>query len=345
MRLRMYVLRRLLFLIPVLLGLTMLTFVLSNVVTDPVSAYITERTPQSQIAQIRKAHHFDDPIPVQYVFYLRSLLAGDWGLSKSMSNEPVLSVIARLFPATIELAVVAVIFEVTIGLPVGIISAVKKDKAPDHASRLLALSGASFPLFWFGLLMQYLFFYDLKRAGFPFLPSTGRIDDFVLFAHPLQTITGFVLFDSLVTLNIPVFFDAVSHIIMPAIVLGLEGLGIVIRVTRSSMLEVLRQDFITLARAKGLSERVVVYKHALKNALTPVITIVGVIFGYTLSGAPIVESIFSWPGMGRWAALAILSLDQASIMAFVIVSGIVYLIVNLVVDILYSVFDPRIRYG
>jgi peptide/nickel transport system permease protein len=139
--------------------------------------------------------------------------------------------------------------------------------------------------------------------------------------------------------------DAISHIIMPAIVLGLEGLGIVIRITRSSMLEVLRQDFITLARAKGLSERIVIYRHALKNALTPVITIVGVIFGYTLSGAPIVESIFSWPGMGRWAALAILSLDQASIMAFVIVSGVVYLVANLTVDALYSVFDPRIRYG
>jgi peptide/nickel transport system permease protein len=341
----MYVLRRLLFLIPVLLGLTMLTFILSNVVTDPVSAYITERTPQSQILQIRKAHHFDDPIPIQYLYYLRSLLSGDWGLSKSMSMEPVSSVIARLFPATMELAVAAVIFEVAIGLPIGIISAVKKDKWPDHTSRLLALSGTSFPIFWLGLIMQYLFFYDLKLAGLPFLPSQGRVDEFVLLQHPLHSITGLMLFDSLVTFNIPVFLSALSHIILPAIVLGFDGLGIVIRITRSSMLEVLRQDYITLARAKGLSERIVIYKHALKNALTPIITIVGVIFGFTLSGAAIVETIFSWPGMGRWAALAILSLDQASIMAFVIVSGLIYLLVNLVVDVMYSLFDPRIRYG
>jgi len=332
-------------LIPVLMGLSIITFTLSNVVTDPVSAWTTDRTPPAVLEQIRKAHHFDQPIYIQYFYYLVDLFHGDWGLSRSQSDEPVMSVIQRTFPATIELAIVATTIQITVGLPLGIISAVKKDRPLDHGSRLLALSGTSFPLFWLALLMQYVFFYSFKLSGLPYLPSTGRVDEFILLAHPLTRITGFVLIDSLITWNLPIFADALAHIAMPALVDGFTGLGLITRITRSSMLEVMRQDYITLARAKGLPERIVIYKHALKNAIVPTITIVGTSFGFILAGAPLTETVFSWPGMGKWAAFAIVSLDRASIMGFVLITGFIYVIVNLIVDVLYSVVDPRVRYG
>ena len=276
---------------------------------------------------------------------MNDLFHGDWGLSHSQADEPVLSVIRRTFPATFELAIFATLIQVIAGLPLGIFSAVKKDKPLDHASRLLALSGASFPIFWLALLMQFAFFYQLKLHGLPYLPSTGQVDAFVLLDHPVKTITGFLILDSLLEWNIPVLKDALLHIIMPGFCLAFTGLGLITRITRSSMLEVMKQDYVTLARAKGLPERVVIYKHALKNAITPSITIIGTSFGFTLAGAPLTETIFSWPGMGKWAAFAIVSLDRASIMAFALVTGVIFVLVNLIVDVLYSVVDPRIRYG
>jgi ABC-type dipeptide/oligopeptide/nickel transport system permease component len=338
-------LRRILLLVPVLLGLTLLTFTLSYVVTDPTSAWTTDRTPPSVVEQIRKAHHFDQPIVIQYYYYLSDLFHGDWGLSHSQSDEPVLNVIGRTFPATVELATVATVIQIVVGVPLGIVSAVKKDKPLDHASRLLALSGASFPVFWLALMMQFVFFYSLKLSGLPYLPSTGRLDDFVLLAHPLKTVTGFSILDSILTGNLPVLEDALTHIVMPAFVLGFTGLGLTTRITRSSMLETMRQDYIILARAKGLPERIVIYKHALKNAINPTITIIGTSFGFTLGGAPLTETVFSWPGMGKWAAYAIVSLDRASIMGFVLITGFIFVVVNLIVDVLYSVVDPRVRYG
>ncbi|MGA2785528.1 MAG: ABC transporter permease [Candidatus Bathyarchaeia archaeon] len=345
MRISGYVARRLLLLFPVMLGISVITFALSNIATDPIGAYITDRTPVSVIAEIRKAYHFDDPLPIQYFYYLTSLVRGDWGLSRSMSNEPVTGVIRRLFPASIELAVVAVLFQIVVGIPLGVISATRKDKALDHGSRLLAISGTAIPVFWLGLLMQYFLFYQMKLGGLPYLPSAGRVNEFVLLAHPLKTITGFVLIDSILTSNFPVFLDALAHIAMPAFVLGFAGLGLITRITRSSMLEVLRQDYITLARAKGLPERIVIYKHALRNAINPTITVMGIVFGNTLSGAPLVETVFSWPGLGRWAALAITGDDLPAIMGFVIVAGFIFVLVNLIVDILYSIADPRVRLG
>jgi peptide/nickel transport system permease protein len=323
----------------------MITFTLSNVVTDPTSAWTTDRTPPSVVEQIRKAHHFDSPLVIQYYYYLSDLFHGDWGLSHSQSDEPVLNVIKRTFPASVELATFATVLQIVIGLPLGIFSAVKKDKPVDHGSRLLALSGASFPVFWLALMMQFVFFYTLKLHGLPYLPSTGQVDDFVLLNYPLRRVTGFVILDSLLTWNIPIFKDALVHIIMPAICDGLTGLGLITRITRSSMLEVMRQDYVTLARAKGLPERVVIYKHALKNAINPTITIIGTSFGFILGGAPLTETVFSWPGMGKWAAFAIVSLDRASIMGFVLITGVIFVLVNLVVDVLYSVVDPRVRVG
>jgi ABC-type dipeptide/oligopeptide/nickel transport system permease component len=262
-----------------------------------------------------------------------------------MSGQPVVNVIAQLFPATAELALVATFLQIIIGVPLGILSAVRKDKIADHLTRIIALTGVSIPVFWLGLLMQYTFSYSFNLAGLPTLPSTGQVDQFVLAAHPIHTLTGMLLPDSILNLNWPVFSSAVVHIIMPAITLAFTGIGLITRITRSSMLEVLKQDYITLAKSKGLPQRVVIYRHALRNAIIPTLTITGISVGYTLAGAPLTETVFAWPGIGRWAAFAITSNDYAGIMGFVIITGIVFVMVNLIVDISYSLFDPRIRVG
>ena len=340
-----YVARRLILVIPVLLGLTLITFTITHVFTDPVSAYVSGKTTPAQLAQIRAAYGLNQPLPVQYYYYLVHLLAGDWGVSRSQAGLPVLTVISDLFPATAELSIVAILIQITVGIPLGIVSAVRKDKWVDHVTRFFALSGVSMPVFWLGFLMQLLFAYQFKLWGLPALPTTGRVDQLVLQAYPLQQITGLYLVDSLVTLNIPVFVSALESIILPALTLAFTGIGLVTRITRSSMLEVLRQDYIVLARAKGLPQRVVIYKHALKNAIIPTLTIIGISVGYTLAGAPLVETVFSWPGVGRWAALAIVSDDVAGIMGFTILVGLIFVFTNLIVDVMYAYLNPRVRLG
>jgi len=345
MRMRDYIIRRLLLLIPVLLGVTLIAFTLSHVIGDPVAAYVTEKTPDWQVQQIRRAHHLDQPIYVQYFYYLADLLRGDWGLSRAANDRPVIDVIGEFFPATLELTIVAIAFSLALGIPFGIISAVRKDKPIDHGTRVFALTGVSMPIFWLGLLLQYIFFYEFKVAGLPWLPSGSRADEFVILEHPLQRVTGLYLVDSLLTGNTWVFFDSLTHLIMPGFCLSYVTLALIMRMMRSSMLEVLRQDYITLARSKGLSERVVIYKHALKNAMIPTVTVTGIAFGGLLAGAVLTETVFSWPGVGRWSTSAILRTDFAAIMGFTILVAVVYVTVNLVVDVLYAALDPRIRYG
>lgn len=345
MRMRDYITRRLLLLIPVLLGVTLIAFTLSHVVGDPVAAYVTEKTPDWQVQQIRRAHHLDQPIYVQYFYYLADLLQGNWGLSRAANDRPVIEVIGEFFPATLELTIVAIAFSLALGIPFGIISAVRRDKPIDHGTRVFALTGVSMPIFWLGLLLQYIFFYEFKVAGLPWLPSGSRVNEFVILEHPLQRITGLYLVDSLLTGNTWVFFDSLTHLIMPGFCLSYVTLALIMRMMRSSMLEVLRQDYITLARSKGLSERAVIYKHALKNAMIPTVTVTGIAFGGLLAGAVLTETVFSWPGVGRWSTSAILRTDFAAIMGFTILVAVVYVTVNLVVDVLYAALDPRIRYG
>jgi len=344
-KLRYYITRRFLLLIPVLLGLTVFTFTITHIFTNPVSAYTTDKTNPQQLQQIIHGYGFDQPIPVQYYYYLVNLLSGNWGFSRSMASEPVLTVIRTLFPATAELAIVSIVIQIAIGIPLGILSAVRKDTWTDHITRILAMIGVSMPVFWLGLLLQYLFSFQFHVWGLPYLPTTGRVDSFVLSAHPLHQITGLYLLDSLLTLNFPVFTSSLSSIILPAIALAFTGLGLISRIMRSSMLEVLRQDYITLAKSKGLPQRIVVYRHALKNAIIPTLTIIGISVGYTLAGAPLVEVVFSWPGVGRWAAAAIQSLDINGIMGFTILIGIVFVLTNLAVDVAYAFMNPRIRFG
>lgn len=348
MKLRHYVIRRLLLMIPVLIGVSMMTFTLSHVIGDPVAAYISSqdvKLSEQQIEKIVKAHHLDEPLYMQYFYYISDLLRGDWGISRTDSDRPVVESIQRYFPATAELAMVSMIFALALGIPIGIISAVRKDKPVDHATRVFSLVGVSMPVFWLALLLQYFFYYQMKIHSLPSLPSSGRVDQFVWMDHPLRIITGLYTVDSLITGNFAIFLDALVHLILPGFALSYVFMAVFVRMMRSSMLEVMRQDYITLARSKGLSERVVIYRHALRNAMIPTITVAGLAFGGLLAGAVLTETVFAYPGIGRWSVSAIVRDDIASIMGFMLIIAVVYMLANLVVDLLYAWIDPRIRLG
>lgn len=338
MRLIDYIIRRIFLIIPVLIGVSLITFTLSHVIPgDPARLYAGEQAKPEQVEQVRKNLRLDKPTHIQYYYYMKGLIHGDLGNSISEGGRPVSEAIKGYFPATFELTLISMFLCLIMGIPLGVLSATKKDKTTDHITRVIALSGVSMPIFWLGLLLQLLFFYKMG-----WLPATGRIGDFVT---PPKHITGLYIIDSILTRNRIAFVSSVKHILMPAFCLSYHSMGIILRMTRSSMLEVSRQDYIRTARAKGLSERSVVYKHTLRNALIPTTTVAGLAFGGLLGGAVLTETIFAWPGMGRYAVTAIMSLDYPAIMGFALLMAVIYTLANLIVDILYAVLDPRIRYG
>ncbi|MFW9928129.1 MAG: ABC transporter permease [Candidatus Thorarchaeota archaeon] len=354
------IIRRLFLLIPVLIGATLITFTLSHVFQDPVYSYVTparaELIPQAQLEQIRIAHHLNEPLLDQYFFYIAGLLTGDWGISTvAGTSTPVLTAISLKFPATFELTLVAVIIAVLGGIPLGIISAVRKDTKVDHASRILALSGVSVPVFWLGLMLQFFFAsnnflnifplncrLDLCR-GWP--GPSNLVNTNILGFHLVIPRTGVYFIDSILTFQPLLLLETLYHLILPAFALSWISMALISRMTRTSMLEALKQDYIILARSKGLSERIIIYKHALRNAMIPTVTIIGLTFAGLLTGAVLTESIFTWPGLGQWVTQAVLFSDSASIQGFVILAGLIYVILNLAVDILYTVLDPRISLG
>ena len=343
MRLRDFILRRVLLAIPVVFGVLTITWFLAYVVGDPVAIYINENTPASAIPAIRAAHGFDEPLHVQYFLYLSALFQGDWGISASTSFRPVLEVIANKFPATIELSIVAMIFAILLGIPLGIISATRKDQKIDHFTRIFSLAGVSMPIFWFALMLKYVFFYQFTIMGLPHLPGGERYT--LVNFRSFDYITGFLLVDSLLVGNIRLFVDGFLHLVMPGFCLGYLTLAIITRMMRSSMLEILREDYITLARSKGLTERIVIYRHALRNALIPTVTVIGLAFGGLITGAVLTETIFNWPGLGRWAVRAIFFSDIAAITGFTLLVALIFVSANLIVDLVYGVLDPRIRFG
>jgi ABC-type dipeptide/oligopeptide/nickel transport system permease component len=338
-----YIVRRMFLLIFVLLGVTLITFFLSQVLLDPVSLYVTERTTADQIQAIIVHYHLNDPWPIRYAVYVWNLIQGDWGYSLSMT-QPVLQSLAARFPATMELAITAIIWTLAAGIPLGIISALKNNKTPDHVSRVVALTGVSTPVFWLGLICQIVFFYYFQLWGLPNLPSNGRFDSTLILAHPVTQITGLMVVDTIITGNFIMTEDVLAHLILPAFCLGFISLGYITRIMRGSMLEVLRQDYIILARSKGLTERVVIYRHALKNAMIPTVTVAGLAIAGLLGGAPLTETVFAWPGMGRLAVNAINRNDAPLIMGFTLIAALVLVFANLIVDILYAYLDPRIKY-
>ncbi|MBO3763035.1 MAG: ABC transporter permease [Thermoproteota archaeon] len=343
MKLYEYVIRRLFMLVPVVLGVTIMTFYLSRVVLDPLAAYVTEKTPAYLIPVIRHQLGLDQPFYVQYLYYLRDLITLNWGWSRA-GHMSVADAIATFFPATVELTTVSIIITLLVGIPLGIISALRNNKIEDHASRVFSLIGISMPVFWLGLSLQYLFTYWTRVQGWFALPSTGRYDPILFASHPVQRITGLLILDSLIQGNFVMAVDAFSHIILPAITLAFLNIGVVTRLTRSSMLEVLRQDYITFAKSYGLPQRIVIYKYALRNAMIPVVTSTGLMIGGLLGGAIMTESIFAFPGMGWLSYRAIIFNDSNTIMAYVVLSAFVFVLVNLLVDLIYAWLDPRIKY-
>lgn len=332
-----YVLRRIAFLVLVLFIVTAITFSLAYLVPgDPARLVAGDKASQEQVARVRLELGLDRPVPVQYYLYLGRLLRGDLGRSLH-SNRPVLEDVRDFFSATFELTTLAMLLALAIGVPLGVISAVRRGSAVDHASRLFSLSGVSIPVFWLGLLLQLAFGMTLG------LPIGGRVGSRVLMDAPLITRTGLYLVDSLLSGNWPVLASACQHILLPAVTLALPTLVLVTRMARSSLLEVLVQDYVRTHRACGLPERVVVYKYALKNAMLATLTIVGLGYGYMLGGSFLVETVFAWPGLGRYAVSSIINSDYPAIMGVTLLITVAYGLVNLAVDLSYAWIDPRVK--
>jgi peptide/nickel transport system permease protein len=332
-----YIARRLLSLLPVLLGITLLVFLFLHLIPgDPALVMVGERATPQQVEALRERLGLNEPLPVQYLKFLGGLLRLNLGNS-IISGIPVAQEIRNRWPASFELAVASMLFAVIIGVPAGIIAAVRKDKWVDNAAMSVSLIGVSMPVYWLGLLLIYLFAVFLG-----WLPPSGRIGVDQGFAF--QPITGFFVLDAILRLNFVALGDVLAHLVLPAIALGTIPLAIIARITRSAMLEVLSQDYIRTARAKGLVERWVILKHALKNALLPVITIIGLQFGTLLSGAILTETIFSWPGIGSWIYQGILARDYPVVQGGVVFVSVTFVLVNLLVDLSYAFFDPRIQY-
>jgi len=331
-----YIMRRLLLLFPVVLAMTLITFVISHAVPgDPARLAAGIDASAEQVERVRHELGLDRSLPEQYFIYLRNLLTGDLGMSIH-TRRPVADDIARFFPATFELTIVAMLLALTLGITLGIVSALKRGSWVDSLARLTAILNVSMPVFWSGLLLQLVFYRILG-----WLPAGGRLDWAVI---PPQSITGLYLLDSLLTGNMEAFTDTLRHIILPALALAPSTLAVITRMTRSSMLDVMRQDYIRTAHAKGLPSRVVTTKHAMRNAAIPILTAAGLQFGSLLGGAFLTETIFFWPGLGQYAVQSITTLDFSAIMGVAVLTSVVFVLVNLLTDVLYVFIDPRIKY-
>jgi peptide/nickel transport system permease protein len=331
-----YITRRALLSLVVILGVIVIAFVVSRVmVPNPIEAWAGPRASAATKAALAARFHLQDPIYVQFYYYLIDLLQGNWGTSPS-SGQPVLSSILLYLPATVELTIAALLIIIVVGIPLGVVAATHRNKLPDHLARFVALSGVASPPFLAALLIQFVFFYYLRI----FPDSGGRISVYVQ-APP--TITGLLTVDSLITGNLAALFSGLQHLVMPAFALAFLTMGAMSRLVRASMLETLASDYVRTAKAKGLKRWVVVYKHALRNALIQPVTAISVYVAYLLGGSVVIELIFSWPGIGRYAAEAALNFDLPAVMGTTLVFAMGVVIVNFVADVLYAVLDPRIR--
>ncbi|MCC6010007.1 MAG: ABC transporter permease [Fervidicoccaceae archaeon] len=335
MRVRKLIARRIALMIFVLWGIITITFIVARVIpADPIGSILGPQAPPELVEKLRKEWGLDKPLYQQYFDYIINVLHGDFGKSIK-TNRPVLEDLKQFFPATIELATFSLIIAVLIGVPLGILSALKKDSTIDYLSRMFALTGVSTPVFWLGLVLLYLFYYKIQ-----IFPEPGRLSVGV---QPPDPITGMILLDSLLRGKFDVFLDALKHIILPSIVLGFYNSAYIMRITRASVLEVVSQEYVRMAIAKGLRRRKVILKHVFRNAMIPVVTVIGITYGSLLEGAVLTETIFAWPGLGRYATQAFLSLDYNAVVGATFLIALVYSLVNLVVDVLYIYIDPRTR--
>jgi peptide/nickel transport system permease protein len=329
-----YVLKRIGLLIPSLIGVTFMVFVISHVIpADPVGVALGPEATPDQIRAVKAAWGLDKPVYVQYGLFLRNLLRGDLGYSL-VSRRPVSEELLYYFPATFELTTVAMALSLSMGLFIGVVSAVKRNHLFDHLARTYCIFGISMPIFWLGLLLLLLFYVKLG-----WLPGGGRIDDGI----EVRSITGLLVVDSLLTGNWAGLGSSLRHLVLPAFCLSSSFLATISRIARSSILQVIGEDYVRAARAKGVPEFRVLVKHVLRNSILPVITISGILYGQLLGGAVLTETIFSWPGMGRYVVRSILNFDFQPILGFTLLCALLYALSNLVVDILYSVVNPQIR--
>ena len=331
-----YLLRRLVTLTITIAGIMVMTFFTSLVVPlDPLASLAGPQAPPETVERLRTLYGFDQPLYVQFGRYVTRLARGDLGVS-FQTNRPVLRDILTYFPATFELATFAILLGIGVGIPLGVLSAVYRNRAIDQFCRLLSLIGVSTPVFWLGLVLMLVFYFKLG-----WLPEPGRLN--IMLLDPPR-VTGVLLVDSALAHDWEVFGDALKHLVLPASVLGLVGVAGISRITRSSMLDVLSQEYIKTARIKGLSEFLVIVRHALRNALVPTVTVVGLTYGLLLEGSVLTETIFSWPGLGRYLANAFLTLDLNTIVGGTMFVALTFCLVNLVVDLAYAFLNPKITY-
>lgn len=329
-----FVFRRVLSAVPVLLGVSILVFSFIHMIPgDPAQAMLGERATPESLARVRASLGLDKPLWEQYLIYMSKVLRGDLGTSILRQDSVTQELMIR-FPATLELSLVAMLLALLFGIPAGVFSAVKRNSWFDNGTMLFSLAGVSMPIFWLGLMMQTLFSVILH-----WFPTSARLDATLEF----KAITNFVLIDAVMQRNWVVLVDWLRHLVMPAFALSTIPLATIARMTRSSMLDVLGQDYVRTAWAKGLRFSTVVLKHALRNALLPVVTVGGVLLGRLLAGAILTETIFSWPGIGRWVYDSILARDYPIVQGVIMFVTTLIVLVNLLVDISYAFLDPRIR--
>ena len=327
--------RRILGAIPILLGISFLVFMLMHIAPgDPVSLLLGDDATPADIEQTRRELGLDQPLLVQYWDFLSRAVRGDFGRSLKF-NEPVMKLVFERLPATIELAFISLIVAIIIAVPLGVYSAIKHNSLFDHAGMSVALIGVSLPNFWLGIMLIYFLGGQLNL-----LPVAGRIE----YGIEVKPITHLYLIDSLITGNFTAFWSALQHLLMPAFTLGTSLAAIVTRISRSSVLEVMRQDFITTARAKGLSEKAVIWRHILRNAMITIVTILGLQLGALLNGSVITETVFSYPGIGELLIQSISARDYKLTQVLILFFAIIYFVVNLLTDFLYSWIDPRIKF-
>ena len=331
-----YIVKRLLLFVFVIIGVFTVTFFISRVIpADPVGAILGESAPQELVEKTERELGLHLPIYQQYGNALKGLFTWDFGKSLRTQN-PVTEDLAKYFPATLELVLFSMLIAIVIGIFLGIVAAVKRNKLPDTFSRIFSLVGISMPAFWLGLIIILLFYYQLQ-----ILPAGGRLSPRLMAP---AGITGFYTIDSLLAGDFRTFLDALYHLIGPALVLGWIQTAYIGRVTRSSMLEVLNEEYVRTARVKGLKERVVIFGHAFRNAALSVVTMIGISFGFLLEGSVLTETVFGYPGLGRYSVNSFLSLDLNSVTGSVTLIAMCYALSNLIVDLLYTFLDPRVRY-
>jgi peptide/nickel transport system permease protein len=317
-----------------LIGVSIVVFCMVRAIPgDPAQIMLGQTASPSQIQEIRNSMGLDEPLPVQYLIFVKDAVRGDLGDS-IVTGRPVTSELLVRFPATLELTAFAMIIAILVGVPVGVISAVRQYSLLDKVASVTALTGISMPIFWLAMILIVIFGVNLELLPFP-----GRLGP----TTAITSITGLVLVDSLLTLNFAGFWDGLLHLIMPAIALGTIPMAVIMRMTRSSMLEVMGEDYVRTARAKGVVPWRVVFKHSLRNAMLPTITVIGLLAGLLMGGSIITETIFSWPGVGQITYESVGRRDYAMIQGVVLYGAALFVLINLLVDVLYAVLDPRVR--